>query len=86
VAQLEPLGFAILGPKSGANATSITTSRHVTASSTALFAALEKANVIASLRHDREGRDYLRFSPHFYNTEAELDTALHTLRGAIPRL
>jgi selenocysteine lyase/cysteine desulfurase len=79
VARLEPLGFSILGPKSGANATSITTFRHSAASSTALFAALEKANVIASLRHDRAGRDYLRFSPHFYNTEAELDAAVSAL-------
>jgi selenocysteine lyase/cysteine desulfurase len=83
VAQLEPLGFAILGPTSGANATSITTFRHAAASSTALFAALEKANVVASLRHDREDRDYLRFSPHFYNTEAELHTAVGVLRAAL---
>jgi selenocysteine lyase/cysteine desulfurase len=44
-----------------------------------LFAQLEKADVTCSLRHDREGRDYLRFSPHFYNTEAELDAALAVL-------
>jgi selenocysteine lyase/cysteine desulfurase len=83
VAQLEPLGFGILGPKSGANASSITTFRHTTVSSSALFAALEKASVIASLRHDREGRDYLRFSPHLYNTEAELDTAVGALRSSL---
>lgn len=82
VAQLEPLGFQILGPTSGAAASSITTFRHPSASSAPLFAALEKANVIASLRHDREGRDYLRFSPHFYNTEAELDAAVDVLRAA----
>jgi selenocysteine lyase/cysteine desulfurase len=84
IAQLEPLGFSILGPKSGPAASSITTFRHATASSTKLFSALEKANVVASLRHDREGRDYLRFSPHLYNTEAEIDTAVSVLSGALP--
>ena len=83
VRQLDPLGFTVLGPREGAAASSITTFRHATISSTALFAALEKARVIASLRHDREGRDYLRFSPHFYNTEAELDHAVAALRAAL---
>ena len=82
VAQLEPLGFQILGPTSGPAASSITTFRHATASSTALFSALEEAHVVASLRHDREGRDFLRFSPHLYNTEGELDTAVDVLRAA----
>jgi selenocysteine lyase/cysteine desulfurase len=83
VRQLDALGFVIHGPRDGANASSTTTFRHATASSTALFAALEKAQVVASLRHDREGRDYLRFSPHFYNTEAELDRAAEVLRAAL---
>jgi selenocysteine lyase/cysteine desulfurase len=84
VRQLEPLDFQILGPRGGANASSITTFRHTSVSSTALFAALEKAGVVASLRHDREGRDYLRFSPHCYNTEAEIDAAVGVLRDALP--
>ncbi len=82
VHRLEALDFTILGPREGANASSITTFRHPTASSTALFAALEKAHIVASLRHDRAGRDYLRFSPHFYNTEAEIDRAVEVLRAA----
>ena len=83
LAQIEPLGFRALGPREGANASGITTFRHETASSTKLSAALEKAGVVCSLRHDREGRDYVRFSPHFYNTEAEIDTAAGVLRGAL---
>ncbi len=83
VGQIEPLGFQILGPREGANASSITTFRHGTASSTALFATLEKAAVVASLRHDREDRDYLRFSPHLYNTEAEIDAAITALQSAL---
>ena len=62
---------------------SITNFRHAIANSAALFVALEKAHVIASLRHDRKGRDYLRFSPHFYNTEAELDRAVEALKAAL---
>lgn len=81
LAQIEPLGFRIFGPREGANATSITTFRHESVSSAKLFAALEKAGVVASLRHDREGRDYLRFSPHLYNTETELDQAVAILRA-----
>ena len=83
VRQIEPLGFQILGPREGASASSITTFRHASASSTALFAALEKAGVVASLRYDREGRDYLRFSPHCYNTEAEIAAAVTVLRHAL---
>jgi len=84
VPRLTALGFQILGPdhKSPA-ATCITTFRHEKASSTALFTALEKKRIVASLRHDREGRDYLRFSPHCYNTEEEIDTALGVLRQGI---
>jgi selenocysteine lyase/cysteine desulfurase len=82
--RLEELGFSILGPGVGSPAaTSITTCRHERTSGAALFAALERANVIASLRHDREGREYLRFSPHCYNTEAELDVVLAALRSAM---
>jgi selenocysteine lyase/cysteine desulfurase len=83
VGQIEPLGFQVLGPREGRNASGITTFRHPDASSTALFSGLEKAGVVASLRHDREERDYLRFSPHIYNTEAEIDTAVAALRQAL---
>lgn len=81
VPRLEEMGFQILGPGvSSPAASSITTFRHPTASSANLYAALEKEKIISSLRHDREGRDYIRFSPHCYNTETELDAALNVLR------
>jgi len=84
IPRLIDLGFQIFGPGSGSPAaTSITTFRHERAGSSALFDALEKANVIASLRHDREGREYLRLSPHCYNTEAELDIVLGVLRDGL---
>ena len=40
---------------------------------------LAAKNIIASVRGDRAGRDYLRFSPHFYNTSSDLDLALELL-------
>jgi selenocysteine lyase/cysteine desulfurase len=45
----------------------------------ALHAQLVAAGVTASLRRDRSGQRYLRFSPHFYNTDAELQRALAAL-------
>ena len=76
---LQQRGFEILGPTEGATASGITTCRHPQKDMTELFKKLELAGVSASLRHDREGRDYLRFSPHFYNTEEEVDVALGVL-------
>ncbi len=40
---------------------------------------LTEANVITSLRVDRKGQKYIRFSPHFYNTDAELNKVLALL-------
>lgn len=80
---LDALDFSVLGPRNGEAASSITTFRHPRASSAALFEALDKADIVASLRHDREGRDFLRMSPHLYNTEAEIDRALEVLSGAV---
>lgn len=83
LSQLDELGFEVIGPRSGAAASGITTFTHPVVAAEPLFAALEKARVVASLRHSRAGRSYLRFSPHFYNTEAEIDTAVAALRQAL---
>lgn len=40
---------------------------------------LSQAGVVTSLRGDRSGQKYIRLSPHFYNTEAELQRALDLL-------
>jgi selenocysteine lyase/cysteine desulfurase len=37
------------------------------------------AHIVTSLRTDRTGQKYIRLSPHFYNTDAELDRALELL-------
>ncbi|HOW67600.1 MAG TPA: aminotransferase class V-fold PLP-dependent enzyme [Candidatus Paceibacterota bacterium] len=45
----------------------------------ALHRRLEKRRVYTSLRQDRQGRQYLRLSPHFYNTLGELEEFLSAL-------
>ncbi len=80
---LQPLGFQVLGPITGIHASGITTVFHPEVQASRLFRDLEAANVVASLRHDREGREYLRFSPHFYNTEEELVRVASILKGSI---
>lgn len=81
--RLDALGFQSLGPRTGANASGITTVWHPRVKASELFRELEKAGVSASLRHDRGGREYLRFSPHFYNTVSELDRVHEVLAGAL---
>ena len=44
-----------------------------------LHSRLTENNVVANLRTDRTGQRYLRFSPHFYNTDAELRHAVDLL-------
>jgi len=45
----------------------------------ALHQKLKEANILISLRGDRSGRKLLRISPHFYNTDAELQRFLELL-------
>jgi cysteine desulfurase/selenocysteine lyase len=40
---------------------------------------LSEAGIVASLRADRKGQNYIRLSPHFYNTDAELQRVLELL-------
>lgn len=74
--RLEPLGFRFIGPGEGPNASGITTGWRAAEAGPALekvFEHLAAHRVAVSLRHDRSGRAHLRFSPHYYNTEAEVD-------------
>jgi selenocysteine lyase/cysteine desulfurase len=45
----------------------------------ALHQKLLDANIVTSLRTDRSGQKYIRLSPHFYNTDAELQRVLEML-------
>jgi selenocysteine lyase/cysteine desulfurase len=46
---------------------------------TPLHKKLTEAGVVTSLRVDRKGQNYIRLSPHFYNTDAELHRVLDLL-------
>jgi len=45
----------------------------------ALHQRLIEKNIVTSLRADRSGQRYLRLSPHFYNTDAELQRVLELI-------
>ncbi len=79
---LEPLGFQFIGPREGPNASGISTAFRREGSGPSVekvFAHLSAMHISPSLRHDRAGRAYLRFSPHFYNTLGEMDRTIEAI-------
>ena len=80
VPELQAKGYTVLnGNAASANASSITSFFKVDADLPSLHAKLLGQNIVTSLRADRTGQRYLRFSPHYYNTDAELQRALELL-------
>ena len=81
VPALQAKGYTVLGAKAGPETSSgIVTFYHPdSATLPALHEKLEAANIITSLRADRKGQKYIRLSPHFYNTDAELHRVLEML-------
>lgn len=80
VPKLELRGYNVLQSKAGpVNASGIITFHKPDSDMAALHARLEEQNVITSLRSDRSGQRYIRLSPHFYNTDAELHQLLSLL-------
>jgi len=81
---LSSLGFEFLGPDASEPLRSgILTARHPAHDPARLFAALEQAGISASCRKTRNHGTWLRFSPHFYNTDAEIDRVLDVLSGQV---
>jgi selenocysteine lyase/cysteine desulfurase len=80
VPALQAKGFVVLNaePKPE-NASGITTFFTPGKDLAPLHKKLEEAGVIASLRTDRKGQNYLRLSPHFYNTDVELQRVVELL-------
>jgi selenocysteine lyase/cysteine desulfurase len=78
------MGFELMGVRDGPNASGRCRVSLPDAPASSLIRALEAGGVVASLRHDAQGREYLRFSPHFYNTEAELARVAALLEDALP--
>ena len=80
VPALQAKGYTVLQPEAPPpQASGIITFFQPGADLPALHQKLANANIVASLRADRAGQKYLRFSPHFYNTDAELHRALELL-------
>jgi len=70
-------GWEFLSPRKKETLRSgILTARPSAGSVTECAGALEKAGVVASLRKQRGGAEWLRFSPHFYNTFEEMERIL----------
>ena len=76
---LHELGYQSLGPTSGKNASGIVTVSRPGTDLEVVFQRLAAAHIVCSPRQDRQSRHYIRFSPHFYNTAAEVDQVLKVL-------
>jgi cysteine desulfurase/selenocysteine lyase len=77
VPALQAKGFTVLNAEAKAeNASGIVTFSKPGADMAALNAKLAENNIVGSLRVDRKGQRYIRFSPHYYNTDTELQRAL----------
>jgi len=80
VPALQSRGFTVLNADTKPeNASSIVSFHHAGKDLTALHKKLAEAGIVASLRTDRAGKNYLRLSPHYYNTDAELQRVLELL-------
>ena len=74
---LQAKGYGVLGADAPPERSSgIVSFFHATKDIAALHEKLLAANIVTSLRFDRAKRSYVRLSPHFYNTDAELDRLL----------
>jgi selenocysteine lyase/cysteine desulfurase len=80
VPALEAKGFTVLQPKALPDSASGIVSFHKPgADLAALHQKLEAAGIITSLRGARNGEQYIRLSPHYYTTAAELHRMLELL-------
>lgn len=80
VPALQAKGYVVLNADApAANSTGIVTFSKPDSDMAALHQKLLDKNIVTSLRVDRKGQRYLRLSPHFYNTDAELQQVLALL-------
>ena len=84
---LRPLGYSLYleeldqsTPSDAPWKSAIITMSHPEKDLGALYVELKKQGVILSYRKNREGTQFLRLSPHFYNTENEIDRIAQLLR------
>ena len=80
VPALQAKGFTVLNAEVKAeNASGIVTFFKPGADMIASHTKLTENKIVTSLRVDRQGQRYIRFSPHYYNTDAELQRAVELL-------
>lgn len=82
--RLREAGFEFLSPdEDDPMRSGILTCRHPGRTSVELFARMEEGGIVASLRSLRDGSQWLRFSPHFYNTIDEMERVAGVLNRAV---
>jgi cysteine desulfurase / selenocysteine lyase len=80
VPAIQAKGYTVLNADSPEGATSSIVSFYQTGKDmAALNNKLAAANILGSLRTDRQRQHYIRLSPHFYNTDAELQCVLDVI-------
>ena len=80
VPALQAKGFAVLNADAEPeNASGIVSFSQPGKDLTVMHKKLAEAGIVASLRMDRKGQNYIRLSPHYYNTAAELRRVLDLL-------
>jgi cysteine desulfurase / selenocysteine lyase len=80
---LTELGFAPLGENnSPMHQSGIITVSHPTRDIVSEHKRLLENGIVCSPRQDRQGNHYLRFSPHFYNSEHQIDRVLQVMKPA----
>ena len=80
VPELQAKGYTVLNADAPpGNASGIVTFLRDGTEMASIHEKLAKANIVTSLRADRSGKKYIRLSPHFYNTDAELRRVLEFL-------
>jgi selenocysteine lyase/cysteine desulfurase len=66
-------GFTALGPVEGKGLSGIVSLVAEGQNVAKIYTKLQEAQIVASLRYCRDGRQCLRLSPHFYNCEQEVE-------------
>ena len=77
--KLAPVDFEFLSPKEELDRSSFLTFRSRRIPAEKLANTLAENDVVVSLRVDRANRSWLRVSPHFYNTVAEMERVAEIL-------
>jgi selenocysteine lyase/cysteine desulfurase len=75
---LRELGAEVLGPTDPAQRSATVAARFAGKNSAEFARTLKQNNVIASLR-----KDFIRFSPHFYNSSDDIRRGLAAIRAAL---